>query len=186
MQKGQILPTLTITIPVLNEESSFEKTSMALSILRLYDFSLNIILQSLLYKNQQYGDSALNPSRIFSKASAVEQLLVRIDDKLNRIKKGAGLVATDEDVIQDLIGYLVLLKIGLNKEKAYHEDSFTKAEANVTKTENDLEYAQQAKCPTCEQTLHGSSCTTSLRNRNKWNKKKSNNVKYIIKLNMDF
>ena len=48
--------------------------------------------------------------------------------------------------------YLKLLS--LNKEKAYHEDSFTKAEANVTKTENDLEYAQQAKCPTCEQILH--------------------------------
>ena len=48
--------------------------------------------------------------------------------------------------------YLKLLS--LNKEKAYHEDSFTKAEANVTKTENDLEYAKQAKCPTCEQTLH--------------------------------
>ena len=48
--------------------------------------------------------------------------------------------------------YLKLLS--LNKEKAYHEDSFTKAEANVTKTESDLEYAQQAKCPTCEQTLH--------------------------------
>ena len=44
------------------------------------------IKELLLYKNQQYGDSALNPSRIFSKASAVEQLLVRIDDKLNRIK----------------------------------------------------------------------------------------------------
>jgi len=75
------------------------------------------IKELLLYKNQQYGDSALNPSRIFSKSNAVEQLLVRIDDKLNRIKKGAGLVSTDEDVIQDLIGYLVLLKIGLNKEK---------------------------------------------------------------------
>ena len=74
------------------------------------------IKELLLYKNQQYGDSAMNPSRIFSKSSAVEQLLVRIDDKLNRIKKGAGLIATDEDVIQDLIGYLVLLKIGLNKE----------------------------------------------------------------------
>ena len=74
------------------------------------------IKELLLYKNQQYGDSAMNPSRIFSKASAVEQLLVRIDDKLNRIKKGAGLIATDEDVIQDLIGYLVLLKIGLNKD----------------------------------------------------------------------
>ena len=72
----------------------------------------------LLYKNKQYGDSALNPSRIFSKASAVEQLLVRIDDKLNRIKKGAGLVGEDEDVIQDLIGYLVLLKIGLKHQKA--------------------------------------------------------------------
>ncbi|MAS47884.1 MAG: hypothetical protein CL557_10770 [Alphaproteobacteria bacterium] len=74
------------------------------------------IKELLLYKNKQYGDSALNPSRIFSKASAVEQILVRIDDKLNRIKKGAGLIANDEDVIQDLIGYLVLLKIGLKHE----------------------------------------------------------------------
>ena len=73
----------------------------------------NDIKELLLYKNKQYGDSALNPSRIFSKASAVEQILVRIDDKLNRIKKGKGLISTDEDVIQDLIGYLVLLKIGL-------------------------------------------------------------------------
>ena len=78
----------------------------------------NDIKELLLYKNKQYGDSALNPSRIFSKASAVEQILVRIDDKLNRIQKGAGLVGEDEDVIQDLIGYLVLLKIGLNHQKA--------------------------------------------------------------------
>ena len=76
------------------------------------------IKELLLYKNKQYGDSALNPSRIFSKASAVEQILVRIDDKLNRIKKGAGLVGKDEDVIQDLIGYLVLLKIGLKHQQA--------------------------------------------------------------------
>ena len=77
----------------------------------------NDIKELLLYKNQQYGDSALNPSRIFSKASAVEQILVRIDDKLNRIQKGAGLIGEDEDVIMDLIGYLVLLKIGLNQQK---------------------------------------------------------------------
>ena len=76
----------------------------------------NDIKELLLYKNKQYGDSALNPSRIFSKASAVEQILVRIDDKLNRIQKGAGLVGEDEDVIQDLIGYLVLLKIGLKHQ----------------------------------------------------------------------
>lgn len=70
----------------------------------------------LLDKNKKYGDSALNPVRIFSKANAVEQILVRIDDKLSRISKGAGLVAKDEDVINDLIGYLVLLKIAKQQQ----------------------------------------------------------------------
>ena len=74
------------------------------------------VKELLLYKNQKYGNSALEPARIFSKASAVEQLLVRIDDKLNRIYKGAGLIGEDEDVIMDLIGYLVLLKIGLKHQ----------------------------------------------------------------------
>ena len=74
------------------------------------------VKELLLYKNQKYGNSALEPARIFSKANAVEQLLVRIDDKLNRIHKGAGLIGEDEDVIMDLIGYLVLLKIGLKRQ----------------------------------------------------------------------
>ena len=43
----------------------------------------------------------------------------------------------------------------LQKEKAYHEDSLTKAENTVTKTEADLEYTKQQKCPTCEQSLQG-------------------------------
>lgn len=73
------------------------------------------IKQLLIEKNQKYGDSALEPNRIFSKANAVEQILVRIDDKINRIQKGAGLLANDEDVISDLIGYLVLLKIALKR-----------------------------------------------------------------------
>ena len=71
----------------------------------------------LLGKNARYGDSAINPSRIFSKASPVEQILVRLDDKLSRIDKGIGLVANDEDVINDLIGYLVLLKIAQKRER---------------------------------------------------------------------
>ena len=75
------------------------------------------VKELLLYKNKNYGNSALEPLRVFSKSSAVEQLLVRIDDKLNRIKKGAGLLNKDEDVIMDLIGYLILLKIGLKEEK---------------------------------------------------------------------
>ena len=70
----------------------------------------------LLEKNEKYGDSALNPARIMSKSSTIEQLLVRIDDKLNRIKQGAGLLANDEDVVMDLIGYFVLLKIALDRD----------------------------------------------------------------------
>jgi hypothetical protein len=85
------------------------------------DISLvcNQIKELLLEKNRRYGDSALDPSRIFSKADAIEQLLVRIDDKLNRIQKGAGLLATDEDIIQDLIGYLVLLKIAIARNNVF-------------------------------------------------------------------
>ena len=75
------------------------------------------IKELLIHKNRKYGNSALKPCRVFSKSSAVEQLLVRIDDKLNRIMQGAGLLANDEDVVNDLIGYLVLLKIGMNDEK---------------------------------------------------------------------
>jgi hypothetical protein len=74
------------------------------------------IKELLLEKNAKYGDSALNPARVFSKANAVEQILVRIDDKLNRVKQGAGLLANDEDVVMDLIGYLVLLKIALKRD----------------------------------------------------------------------
>ena len=76
------------------------------------------IKELLILKNQKYGDSAMAPVRIFSKASPVDQILVRIDDKLSRISKGAGLLASDEDVVDDLIGYLVLLKIGLRENKA--------------------------------------------------------------------
>lgn len=74
------------------------------------------IKELLLEKNRSYGDSALNPTRVFSKASTVEQLFVRIDDKLSRISRGNGLLDKDEDVINDLIGYLVLTKIALRRQ----------------------------------------------------------------------
>jgi hypothetical protein len=68
------------------------------------------IKELLIYKNKKYGNSALEPLGVFSKLSAKEGLLVRIDDKLKRIKNGS-LEKDDEDVVNDLIGYLVLLKI---------------------------------------------------------------------------
>jgi hypothetical protein len=64
----------------------------------------------LVAKNEKYGNSALEPLGVFSKLSAKDGLLVRIDDKLKRIKNGS-LEKDDEDVVNDLIGYLVLLKI---------------------------------------------------------------------------
>ena len=63
----------------------------------------------LLEKNRKYGDSALNPCRIFSKSDAVEQIKVRIDDKLKRLQNEQN--DEDEDVVKDLVGYLVLLMI---------------------------------------------------------------------------
>lgn len=67
--------------------------------------------QKLLAKNIQYGDSALNPVRIFSKASVKEQLLVRIDDKVSRLARGDDSLEPDEEIIGDLAGYLILLLV---------------------------------------------------------------------------
>lgn len=70
----------------------------------------------LLEKNNAYGDSALNPVGIFSKGNPVESLCARIDDKLMRIKS-KGINDDTEDTVQDLIGYLILLKIAIRQEK---------------------------------------------------------------------
>ena len=67
----------------------------------------------LLEKNAAYGNSALQPVRIFSRADATEQIRVRIDDKLSRLARGQ---AAGEDVVLDLIGYLVLLRIAQRLE----------------------------------------------------------------------
>ena len=68
------------------------------------------IKELLLRKNRDYGNSAISPKRIFSEASPVEQIRVRIDDKLSRLMS-RGEKAITEDTEQDLIGYLVLLRI---------------------------------------------------------------------------
>lgn len=62
----------------------------------------------LVEKNRAYGNSALEPLRIFSKADTEEQIRVRLDDKLSRLARGS---AAGEDVERDLMGYLVLLRV---------------------------------------------------------------------------
>lgn len=77
---------------------------------------LHEIEDLLISKNEKYGNSALEPIGVFSKLSSKEGLLIRIDDKLKRIKNGS-LERDDEDVVNDLIGYLVLLKIHAKTNK---------------------------------------------------------------------
>jgi hypothetical protein len=76
----------------------------------------NSVRDLLLQKNAAYGDSALKPSNIFARGSAVDNIACRIDDKLMRIKN-KGLNDATEDTLQDLIGYLILLKIAIEDER---------------------------------------------------------------------
>jgi hypothetical protein len=67
------------------------------------------IKSMLIEKNKSYGDSALDPIRVFSKASSDEQIKIRIDDKLSRISRGSEFYGDND--LDDLIGYLILLKV---------------------------------------------------------------------------
>ena len=67
------------------------------------------IKDMLIAKNKSYGDSALDPIRIFSKADKTEQIKIRIDDKLSRISRGTEFYGDND--IDDLIGYLILFKV---------------------------------------------------------------------------
>lgn len=81
---------------------------------------LEEIKEMLIAKNLKYGNSAIEPLGVFSKLSPEEGIKVRIDDKIKRIKNGS-LEKDDEDVVNDLIGYLVLLKIHAKKEESMIE-----------------------------------------------------------------
>jgi hypothetical protein len=70
----------------------------------------------IIAKNIQYGNSAIDPVRIFSKADPAEQLRVRIDDKLSRLVRGDDSIESDMDIIDDLIGYFVLYKVVLRRQ----------------------------------------------------------------------
>ena len=73
------------------------------------------ITEMLIKKNVSYGDSAISPVRIFAQSHNIEQIKIRIDDKINRIKNNQGF-AGDND-IDDLIGYLILLKIAIDNNR---------------------------------------------------------------------
>lgn len=75
------------------------------------------IVAMLLEKNRAYGSSAFDPIRVFAKGlSALDQIHVRMDDKLSRLARGHAI--DGEDTIYDLAGYCVLELVARKRGKA--------------------------------------------------------------------
>lgn len=88
-------------------------SSMAVAIDTLCD----TVQAKLLEKNTAYGNSVLDPVRLFCKSDRIQQINVRLDDKISRIKRGHAL--SDESLLDtefDMLGYLILKSIALRAE----------------------------------------------------------------------
>ena len=94
-----------------SEEYLFGKSNSA-DFASKVDIVVKEITDLLKQKNIDYGNTGLNPPKIFSKLESTEALCARIDDKLSRIKN-KGINDKTEDTISDLIGYLILLKLSI-------------------------------------------------------------------------
>jgi len=108
------------SIQALESAYTKEKTSWQVPENADFGWHLDKVAKSvtdlLKEKNAAYGNSALNPANIFSKLDAIESLLVRMDDKVMRIKN-RGINDETEDTVTDLIGYLFLLKMAMERKK---------------------------------------------------------------------
>jgi hypothetical protein len=92
-----------------------------------------LIASFLIAKNNAYGNSFAEPIQVFAKSSPLEQLNVRIDDKIKRLlnKDGAAKRKVKEDTELDLIGYLILkrvLKRMIQQEKGKTNEQSSQAE----------------------------------------------------------
>ena len=68
----------------------------------------------LLYKNQKYGDSALNPNNIFYKGDSANSIKIRLDDKIGRVRNNDETKVND---VADIVGYCILLLVSMNVSK---------------------------------------------------------------------
>lgn len=66
----------------------------------------------LLYKNEKYGDSAINPKKIFYKGDSANSILIRLDDKIGRVMSNTEEKPRVNDVA-DIIGYCTLLLVSM-------------------------------------------------------------------------
>ena len=81
----------------------------------LLENELQRLRDLLIEKNDQYNDSLQHPISTFHRGDVVSGICARLDDKLGRIRQ-AGITEDTIDTIDDLVGYLVHLRIALRKK----------------------------------------------------------------------
>ena len=100
-QQIQFLPSISYDPKDVSFNSSHELTPFSENLAQFVD-SFEALL---IAKNKAYGNSALKPINVFSKASSSDVILQQIDHKLSRIKNSD--IPSKNDMI-DLMGYLTL------------------------------------------------------------------------------
>lgn len=69
------------------------------------------IIHLLKYKNSKYGDAAIKPEHFFYKGTSQDSILIRLDDKMSRIKNNKDAPRVND--VSDLIGYCTLLLVSM-------------------------------------------------------------------------
>ena len=100
---NQILGTSKNNPPINKFLSELENDTQ-----NVFDKTLSNLADLLKYKNEKYGNSALEPLLIFGNKCKVG---TRLDDKLARVKNSTELKKND---VADLIGYLTLICVENN------------------------------------------------------------------------
>tara|TARA_R110002020_G_scaffold105819_5_gene246567 strand:+ start:986 stop:1417 length:432 start_codon:yes stop_codon:yes gene_type:complete len=108
--KGNINPKMFLS----KEELEIPKKKIIYKFNWHLDKVVERIVNLLKEKNTAYGNTALNPPNVFSKLDSTEAICARLDDKLSRIKN-KGINDKTEDTVDDIIGYLLLLKMSMEE-----------------------------------------------------------------------
>lgn len=100
---------------MLLEADFMEKHIDQCTTAELIIFECEALKNLLLTKNAAYGDAVHQPGPLFD-VDPVVGIQARINDKLRRIQN-KGLTELTEDSLQDLMGYLVHLRIALLRKQ---------------------------------------------------------------------
>ena len=83
---------------------------------------LTSICKTLIQKNLNYGNAALNPNQIFFKGSSSDSILIRLNDKVSRVINSNELRKND---LFDILGYIILYFISKNESSGEFKDDIS-------------------------------------------------------------